>query len=866
MASDGKVVISTALDNSNIEKDIQEVSGEFGGLKKVLGDLSSPISKSMSKPVGEACAKIQKDIDAAQNKIEQYQKQVQRAESAKLPLVEQADQLGTELDIAKGKLAELQAQQQSAEGILSTASERELSGADLSAYLDAYAQKPQLDAAVARQQEQVDSLQKRWDTANDKIDSYNRKIDQATKEMSGQKAAVAELNKKLDTAKKETKQINKNVSGTKSGFGSVSKSVKSFGSRLKSIAVGALVFNVISSALRKLVDSIGGAVTSADEMKSAIANLKGAASVAFAPALNAISKALAGLTNALATAISYVAQFVSLISGTGISEMKEMAKNMSKTAKSAEKAKKSLAGFDEITALSDSSGSSGAAEVNFDFVGAGNQASESIQKLMDDLKTKILEGDWYGVGETIGTTLSDGIESIDWKNIGATIGEVAGGAVSLALGLALNLDPLAILSSAANLVTGLRDGISQTIQDMDWSEIGRDIVDLLINCCITALILTNPAALMIALIFTPEGTDLLSSASELVGSIIGALLSAIVGAGERIGEIATELWNGIKSWFDESVDWEGSPEDIINGLCEGIVEAVKGIGTWIKENIFDPFIEGFCEAFDINSPAGEMKDPGKNIIFGVFEGILAVLSSIGTWIEENIFGPFIDAFESAFGINGDSSEELETQGGNLITGLFNGIKTAWDSIPEFFTEAFESVKRSLKDIWENGIVPVIRDPVNSIIGFINSMISGICDGINTVIRALNRISFDIPNWDIFGSLAGKKFGFDFSSITAPQIPYLAQGAVLPANKPFLAMVGDQKHGTNVEAPLSTIQEAVALVMQDHTAAILAGFEASVGVQKEILEAVLGIQIGDDVIGNAAARYSRKLATMRGGTL
>ena len=66
--------------------------------------------------------------------------------------------------------------------------------------------------------------------------------------------------------------------------------------------------------------------------------------------------------------------------------------------------------------------------------------------------------------------------------------------------------------------------------------------------------------------------------------------------------------------------------------------------------------------------------------------------------------------------------------------------------------------------------------------------------------------------------------------------------------------------------METIQEAVALVMQDQTAAILAGFETSVGVQREILEAVLGIQIGDDVIGSAVARYTNKQAVIRGGVL
>ena len=96
------------------------------------------------------------------------------------------------------------------------------------------------------------------------------------------------------------------------------------------------------------------------------------------------------------------------------------------------------------------------------------------------------------------------------------------------------------------------------------------------------------------------------------------------------------------------------------------------------------------------------------------------------------------------------------------------------------------------------------------------------------------------------------------------LPALAKGAVLPPNKPFLAMVGDQTHGTNVEAPLATIQEAVAIVMEDVVQSNVAGFEATIVVLREILEAVLGIEIGDDVIGRAAARYNNRLAIRNGG--
>ena len=144
------------------------------------------------------------------------------------------------------------------------------------------------------------------------------------------------------------------------------------------------------------------------------------------------------------------------------------------------------------------------------------------------------------------------------------------------------------------------------------------------------------------------------------------------------------------------------------------------------------------------------------------------------------------------------------------------------------------------------------------------MISGVVGAINSLVGVVNKLQFTVPSW--VPGLGGESIGFHWQAASAPQIPYLAKGAVLPANRPFMAVVGDQRHGTNIEAPLATIQEAVSLAMEDHVAAIAAGFEASVGVQREILEAVLGIQIGDDIIGNAVARYQRKMAVVNGGII
>jgi len=120
----------------------------------------------------------------------------------------------------------------------------------------------------------------------------------------------------------------------------------------------------------------------------------------------------------------------------------------------------------------------------------------------------------------------------------------------------------------------------------------------------------------------------------------------------------------------------------------------------------------------------------------------------------------------------------------------------------------------VSDIWE-GITDTIKTAINGIIGLVNGMISAIVGGVNGVIGVLNGFGFDVPEW-AQDKLGVERVGFNIDPITAPQIPYLAQGAVIPANHEFLAVLGDQTNGTNIEAPLATIQQALAEVMEAYT--------------------------------------------------
>ena len=138
----------------------------------------------------------------------------------------------------------------------------------------------------------------------------------------------------------------------------------------------------------------------------------------------------------------------------------------------------------------------------------------------------------------------------------------------------------------------------------------------------------------------------------------------------------------------------------------------------------------------------------------------------------------------------------------IKTNTIDKVKNMWTRI----TKYAESIKDKFVGAFE-GIRDGIKKPINVVISFINGLIDGVVTGINAVSDTLNKLSFSIPEW--VPKFGGATFGLNISRITNyPQIPELAKGAVIPPNAPFLAELGDQKKGTNIEAPLDTIKQAV----------------------------------------------------------
>ena len=225
---------------------------------------------------------------------------------------------------------------------------------------------------------------------------------------------------------------------------------------------------------------------------------------------------------------------------------------------------------------------------------------------------------------------------------------------------------------------------------------------------------------------------------------------------------------------------------------------------------------------------------------------------MGSWFQTHVSEPVKYCLSEMFRHAGDEAQgawDATTQVFSQTGGFFQStFSDAWNRVKNVFSDngpVFNGIK--------TGVLTGFRLRVNSLIDVINALVPDSFNGINDALNSLRtvRIGGQMP------------FSMLKWSATMPRIPHLAQGAVLPANKPFMAVVGDQRHGTNVEAPLETITEAVRLAMEDLQDGNLSGHRATVELLGRILEAVRNIRLTDGEIAAANHRYEQKQAIMYG---
>ncbi len=313
---------------------------------------------------------------------------------------------------------------------------------------------------------------------------------------------------------------------------------------------------------------------------------------------------------------------------------------------------------------------------------------------------------------------------------------------------------------------------------------------------------------------------------------------------DTLDKFVNSFLDHIKEMSEATVKWSESINfgplfDSFATLLEAVQPILSTLGdliVWVYENCILPLGTYLIES--LGPAIGNVIAPALTIIGAVISGLKDGLE----WMWETILQPLADeigdkivntldlvsGFLDRIGNNEKFMSFMKTLG--EVVGVVVAGFTAWAAISGVVTGAIGLLSGALNFLASNPLVLVLgliallvagfieayktsetfRDKINSVVnavlGFFEGLANGVIDAWNAIKHAMNTLHFDIPDW--VPGIGGKSFGFNFSDTAHVSLPRLAKGAVIPPNKEFLAMLGDQTRGRNIETPEGLLREIV----------------------------------------------------------
>lgn len=878
---DGKVIISTRLDNSQIPKGVKEVKGALGGLKSVVGSLGAAIAGAFSvmaivkfatesvkaaNQLSDALTGLKSILDGQGRSFSDAQKFLE--EYTADGLVPMANAITAYKNLASRGYDDTQIKQTLVALKDASAFGRQASYSMGEAVESATEGLKNENSVLVDNAGVTKNVAKMWE-------EYAASIGTTANNLTQQQKIQAEVNGILTESRFQAGDAAK-VAGTLSG-------------QLAQLSVNFTNLKVaVGNALKPIVQS-------------------------FLPVINSAITTITRFVNILAEAMSLIFGQVSVETESVVESAEKAAeaeKEFEESIVSAGKAaKKALAGFDELNvmqsnAAGDGSGGGVGADSlpNASIIGSSEIGEGVISKEAERIAGIIKTiADYVPVivtalaGLKLGAFISDLLTAnTEAKTLKKTIGLLAK-KTGITLGITLTfaggaLETKGIVGaieeglSGANFAeillggSGLAGGLSMALKSIlpTVTIAGETVSGALLGGALGGITAGIPAFITGIYDAIVGGIDWLNAAlvgagataagagvGAIVGMVggpigagVGALIGLAIGLVTDLVILIVQKWDEICEFFAPVADWFNEnviqpTGDFFAGLWENITQFASTCWDGIVQ-LFTPAVSWFSDLFE--SIGRTVSDIFYNIgviASGCWEVIKTAWNIAATWFDETIIQPIAELFTDIW----DSVAYGASK-------AWEGIKSAFSSVATWFGDIFGEAWEGVKNIFSvggeifsgivDGILDAFKAIVNTIIKGINAVVAIPFNGINAAIDTIRNIN--ILGLTPFSGLR---------TISVPQIPYLAKGAVLPANKPFLAMVGDQKHGTNVEAPLATIQEAVAIVMEDMIQSNIAGHEATVGMLRQILEAVLSIDTSDERYAEAVDNYRRKMAVAKG---
>ena len=267
----------------------------------------------------------------------------------------------------------------------------------------------------------------------------------------------------------------------------------------------------------------------------------------------------------------------------------------------------------------------------------GQMIGNGINGAINTARGIIEHTDWRGIGHGLATGFNNIVGTVDWANLAQTISKG---------------------------IIGILNTISQTVREIDWQQLGRNVAIFLKNV---------------------DWSGVAKAVFEAIGAVLGGLAGFVWG-------LIKEAFESIKKWWYNTAYEDGKFS--MEGLLKGIVKALKNLGTWVKKNIFEPFVNAFKDAFGISSPSKEMEPYGEFVSEGILNGIKTIFSGIATWVKSNILEPFTKAFKQAFRVVGGKAQELLDSGRSIADGIKDGVSNGWTSITTYLSEKKDELKKA----------------------------------------------------------------------------------------------------------------------------------------------------------------------------
>lgn len=409
-----------------------------------------------------------------------------------------------------------------------------------------------------------------------------------------------------------------------------------------------------------------------------------------------------------------------------------------------------------------------------------------------DILKSAIEGS-LGVIETVASgvltvvqNLSDAISRLYDEHVKPFFDSIANGLSSIfgTLITGYNTYVLPVLQGLAEQFKGLLEGpLGDAILKIE-AFLGKliDSLKLLWESVLVPLINWIIANLLpvVAKIIDVVGTTaikVLESLIKIIGDVadtLSGIIDFLVGVFTGDWELA---WQGIKEIADGA--WSFI-KDVVSGAWEIIKTVIKGALSIIK-----------------------------SIISTAWNAIKALTSTIWNAIKKTLSGLWNSLKSTASTV----FNAIKTKVASVWDSVKNKTSQVWENVTTFVSNKVEAIKNAIINKFNaardavrsafEGIVDFIKAPINQAISIVNNAVGMINNAIGGIESA-----FSFGPWTVPTPFGSKTIGFHATFPRIGTIPYLASGAVIPPRSEFLAVLGDQKKGNNLEAPESLLRQIV----------------------------------------------------------